>query len=345
MNVPEMNKTKLFHAVYYQLRPFIPRRLQIWMRGIVVRRKRKRFADRWPILRSAARRPANWPGWPGRQPFALVLTHDVESAKGVANCKRLAQMELDLGFRSSFNFVSRRYPIPEELPRELTDMGCEVGVHGVYHDGKLFQSRSIFQTRARIINDQLERWQAVGFRAPAMHHNLDWLHELNIAYDLSTFDTDPFEPQADGVGTIFPFWVGPNGRPSRYLEMPYTLGQDFTLFILMQETSINLWTTKLDWVVDQGGMALLNTHPDYMAFGGGDTTIETYPVDYYLDFLRYVKHTYSDGYWNALPREVEQFYSSWAPFVTGEIGDVAPTVQTRNRHHSETLKTTDTEAT
>ena len=40
-----------------------------------------------------------------------------------------------------------------------------------------------------------------------MLHNLEWFHDLNVKYDSSTFDTDPFEPQPDGVGTIFPFWV------------------------------------------------------------------------------------------------------------------------------------------
>jgi len=25
-----------------------------------------------------------------------------------------------------------------------------------------------------------------------MHHNLEWIGELNVKYDLSTFDTDPF---------------------------------------------------------------------------------------------------------------------------------------------------------
>ena len=99
-----------------------------------------------------------------------------------------------------------------------------------------------------------------------MHHNLEWLHELNIAYDLSTFDTDPFEPQADGVATIFPFWVAHNGHDSRYLEMPYTLVQDFTLFILMKENCTRLWQTKLDWIVERGGMALLNTHPGLHGF-------------------------------------------------------------------------------
>jgi len=43
-----------------------------------------------------------------------------------------------------------------------------------------------------------------------MFHNLKWIHDLNISYDASTFDTDPFEPQHDRAGTIFPFWVNGN---------------------------------------------------------------------------------------------------------------------------------------
>ena len=40
-----------------------------------------------------------------------------------------------------------------------------------------------------------------------MFHNLSWYHDLEIAHVSSTFDTDPFEPQPDAAGTIFPFWI------------------------------------------------------------------------------------------------------------------------------------------
>ena len=40
-----------------------------------------------------------------------------------------------------------------------------------------------------------------------MLRNLDWLHDLDVQYDASTFDTDPFEPQPDGRHTMFPFRV------------------------------------------------------------------------------------------------------------------------------------------
>ena len=92
--------------------------------------------------------------------------------------------------------------------------GFEVGVHGLEHDGKLYSSKAKFAEKA--IADQrisAQRWNASGFRSPLMQHDLQWLHALDVEYDSSTFDTDPFEPEPDGVGTIFPFWVpGPDGR-------------------------------------------------------------------------------------------------------------------------------------
>ena len=110
-----------------------------------------------------------------------------------------------------------------------------------------------------------------------MQHKLSWLHELGVEYDTSTFDTDPFEPEPDGTATIFPFWVpGPNG--SGYVELSYTLVQDFTLFRVLRERNIDIWKRKLDWIVERGGMVLLNTHPDYMCFGGKPARDE-FPVE------------------------------------------------------------------
>ena len=126
---------------------------------------------------------------------------------GHDKCLELASLEKELGFVSSFNFVPERYNVSPKLRNKLVKLGFEVGVHGLNHDGKLFSSKKIFDERAKKINEYIRQWNAAGFRAPAMHHNLEWIHGLNITYDLSTFDTDPFEPQSDGVGTIFPFIV------------------------------------------------------------------------------------------------------------------------------------------
>ncbi|MRR05419.1 MAG: hypothetical protein EG828_00515 [Deltaproteobacteria bacterium] len=296
--------------IYYIFKPLLPRSLQILLRRCMVIRKLRSCADIWPIDGKSARPPGNWIGWPEGKRFALILTHDVEAEKGQEKCRNLMKLEEDMGFRSSFNFVPGDYHVNPELLKEIKVSGFEVGVHGWTHDGSLYKSREIFLNQAHRINEYLKKWEAVGFRSPAMHHNLDWLGDLDIEYDLSTFDTDPFEPQPDGMGTIFPFLVKGNGVRRSYIEMPYTLPQDFTLFIIMRERTIDIWKRKLDWVVEQGGMVLLNTHPDYMNFGETTLGIEEYPARYYEEFLDYVRTRYEGQYWNALPRETARYCMS-----------------------------------
>ncbi len=207
-----------------------------------------------------------------------------------------------------FNFVPERYRVDPELRARLGQEGFEVGVHGLNHDGKLYQSYEVFSSRAQKINAYIREWGAYGFRSPSMHHNLEWIGELDIEYDASTFDTDPFEPQSTGVGTIFPFLVRRSDHGS-YVELPYTLAQDFTLFVLLQEKTIDIWKTKLDWIAKHGGMALVNTHPDYMVFDG-KPGLEEYPAGLYRDFLIHVQDKYEGEYWHGLPRDLAKSISS-----------------------------------
>jgi len=293
--------------IYYKLKPFIPRWLQIILRRIIIDLNKDKYKDIWPIYNKARRAPKGWTGWPDNKKFALVLTHDVEKRRGQERCLDLMNMEKELGFRPAYFFVpticKNCLPIHHELKRNK----FEFGIHGFFHDGKLFQSRNIFQKRAVRINHFIFKWNVLGFRSSHMHRELNWIHDLNILYDASTFDVDPFEPQPDGVGTIFPFIVKNELSRKSYVELPYTLPQDFTLFILMRQKNIEIWKRKLDWIAENGGMALVITHPDYMNFEGGKLSIDKYPVGYYLDFLLYIKNKYENQYWHALPNEIDFF--------------------------------------
>jgi len=296
-----------FEKYYYLLKKIIPRSTQIAIRRKMIQRKMLQYSAVWPIDEKAARPPENWQGWPEGKKFAFVITHDVETARGVDNCGALMDMEEKYGFRSSFNFVAGDYVIPQSLLNEMHRRGFEAGSHGLHHSGNLFQSRNEFNEHAIQINQFLKKHSLVGFRSPSMYHNLEWTHELNIEYDASTFDTDPFEPQPDGVQTIFPFWVaGPDGRPG-YVELPYNLPQDFLLFILLQHKNIDIWKNKIDWIAANGGMALFISHPDYMSFNGV-SHYEKYPVKYYEDFLQYVRTKYEGQYWHALPKDLARFW-------------------------------------
>ncbi len=295
--------------LYYLIKPIIPRLIQILMRQKYVHRIKNRSKDIWPICIKAGKTPEYWPGWPRKKKFGLILTHDVETEFGMEQTLKVMEMESALGFKSSFNFVPERYEVSPTIREMLTDNGFEVGVHGLNHDGKLYESKATFEDRARKINQYIKQWDAVGFRSPAMHHNLEWLHQLNIQYDMSTFDTDPFEPQADGVHTIFPFWEENPDLKHQYLEMPYTLVQDFTLFILMSARNTKIWKNKMDWIVHKGGMVLLNVHPDYMNFNQKRTS-EQYPANYYKEFLEYIKQTYPNQYWHGLPKDLTAYLKS-----------------------------------
>ena len=297
----------LINKAYYHVKPFVPWHVRMALRRLRARRRRRMLTAVWPIDPSAGIAPTGWPGWPGGKRFALVLTHDVEGRKGLSRVEELMNLDLKYGFRSSFNFVPEgEYQVPDSLRHTLTRAGCEVGVHGLHHDGKLYNSEAGFLASAARIREYVKRWNAAGFRSPMMQHRLAWLHALGVEYDSSTFDTDPFEPEPDGMGTSFPFWVcGP--EELGYVELPYTLVQDFTLFVVLRETTIDVWRRKLDWIVEHGAMVLLDTHPDYMCFGGTCSRDE-YPVAYYEELLRYVSEKYSGSYWAALPKEVAQYY-------------------------------------
>ena len=321
----------LRHRIYYGLKPFVPRSIRLGIRRWFAIRKREQVRDVWPIMPASERAPERWRGWPDGKQFALVLTHDVEGKEGLGKCRKLMWLERERGFRSSFNFIPEgNYKVPSELRDELVRNGFEVGIHDLKHDGRLFLSRRNFSRKAARINRYLRDWNAAGFRSGFMLHKLDWLHELDIQYDASTFDTDPFEPQPEGRHTIFPFWVpapvmrkseanstGTNRSTSStcdrlragYVELPYTLPQDFTLFLLLREHTPDIWLQKIDWIAKYGGMALVNVHPDYVCLDEATPKTMEYPSTHYKALLDYVRERYEGVFWNPTPSKVAQFFA------------------------------------
>ena len=77
------------YKIYYHLKPFIPRPLQIILRKWIALRKRERYKHVWPIDEKAALPPRGWSGWPEGKQFALVLMHDVDTAEGHSQCHQM----------------------------------------------------------------------------------------------------------------------------------------------------------------------------------------------------------------------------------------------------------------
>lgn len=288
---------------YYLVKRVVPRSVTRSLRRAHLRVNGHAARLRWPVedryvafLRATlarllsdrgADRVAHLHFWPDERRWALVLTHDVETAAGQALIPVMADIEERLGFRSSFNVVPERYPLDRALLADLRGRGFEIGVHDLNHDGKLFNSKRRFLGRARRINDHVRELQASGFRAALTHRNPEWMQVLDVDYDLSFFDTDPYEPMPGGTMTIWPFQLG------RFVELPYTLVQDYTLTALLRERTPRLWTEKVGFIARNRGMALLNSHPDYLRQHGTQRI--------YTELLETIRD--GGGYWNALPRE------------------------------------------
>jgi hypothetical protein len=304
-----LSPTKRF---YYSIKPFLPRSLTLILRRLYSVPAHTSFPLRWPIedryvqfqweivqklLQITGRVSFQFVHfWPYGHRFAFVLTHDIETAAGQAHVRMVADLEEGLGFRSSFNFVPERYRVDHGLMQELRVRGFEIGVHGLKHDGKLFRSKAEFIRRSERINDYLKEFGAVGFRAPLTHRQPEWMQLLEIEYDSSFFDTDPYEPMPGGTMSIWPFTIG------RFVELPYTLVQDYTLTTVLKEKTPHIWLKKIDFIRDHCGMALLNTHPDYLK------APDVWRV--YVNFLEDMIKM--NDCWHALPRDVARWWQARA---------------------------------
>jgi hypothetical protein len=294
--------------VYYLVKPWLPRQITRQLRrrhavdaltrselGWPVEDRYVRF--QWEVMGHLLRLREEPPlpfyhFWPAGYEYGFTLTHDVEAAEGHALIAAVADLEERYGFRSSFNIVPERYPLDHGLLQDLRQRGFEIGLHGLKHDGHLFRSQAEFMRRAARINSHLQAQNATGFRAPYNHRHPEWMQALEIDYDLSFFDTDPFEPLPGGTMSIWPYFIG------RFVELPATLVQDHTLVMLLGERSPRLWLEKVDFLERYRGLALVDTHPDYLR---DDTTWQVY-----ADFLQAMRER--EGYWHALPRDIARWW-------------------------------------
>jgi hypothetical protein len=291
---------------YYSLRPLMPRRLQLALRRAFTRVQERASFPRWPVepalhdlidLVTALLVEVAGPHvpciapWPAGRRWALVLTHDVETAAGRDAIERVRAVERAAGVRSSWNLVPERYEVPDALVERLRREGCEVGVHGLRHDGRDLESLETLEQRLPEMRRWAERWGAAGFRSPATHRRWEWMPRLGFDYDSSYPDTDPYEPMPGGCCTWLPFFN------DDLVELPITLPQDHTTFVILRRDE-SLWRRKADVLRERGGMALLIVHPDYML---DDARLEAY--ERFLAAFRDDPEV-----WIALPGEVAAWW-------------------------------------
>lgn len=307
-------------AAYYAVKPLVPAWVRRALRGVMAHRagssehflawpvdcsqdELQRFLLRLVMMALGERELRFVWFWPQGHPWAAVLTHDVETAEGLARVGDVMSVETSRGMRSSFNFVPHDYEIPGSSLAAVRSAGFEVGVHGYRHDGLMFAEWPTFLERAVAVNECARRWHAAGFRSPATYRNLEWMHMLDVEYDSSVTDTAPYEPQPGGCASLFPYAV------DRLVELPMTLAQDHTLFNLLNHTDAAAWLDKLELIRDSHGMACVLTHPDPAAGYLGRPEI----MSRYCEVLDFIA---ASDVWTPLPRDMARWWRARA----GECG-------------------------
>lgn len=197
--------------------------------------------------------------WPDGAQSCVAMTHDLETERGKAFCAELMDIDDTFGFKASIQVVPEgRYKVSAAFVKGLRDRGFEVNIQDLNHDGNLFRDQEEFRRRAQEINRYGEIYDAKGFRAAVLYRNLDWYDALQFSFDMSVPNVAHLDPQRGGCCTVMPYFVGD------ILEIPVTTTQDYTLFHLLNEYSLDLWKTQTELIMEKNGLVSFIVHPDYV---------------------------------------------------------------------------------
>jgi hypothetical protein len=308
------------HALVRKAYYLVRERLPVWVRRHLQRAYFRDWQDlpfpHWPVdftvdslhevfLRLAMQAqgcdkvPFIW-FWPEGASGCLVLTHDVETAAGRNFTSALMDIDLSHGFKASFQVVpEKRYEVPDSYVNEIRSRGFEFNIHDLNHDGHLFEEKSEFLRRAKKINEYVKKYGARGHRSGAMYRNLDWYDAFEFSYDMSVPNVAHLEPQRGGCCTIMPYFVG------KILEIPLTASQDYAIFHILNDYTIDLWKKQIGLIQQKNGLLSFVAHPDYL--------IDARCRRVYESLLAYLRGIIErDAVWATVPKEVDRWWRARA---------------------------------
>jgi len=308
----EKGYEKLQRKLYYLLRPLTNRAARRKIQKFHLRNWEKRPFPRWPVdttvesicerllllsmeAQGLDRVPFVW-FWPGGVRGCVVMTHDVENEVGRNLCASLMDLDDSFGIKASFQIVPEgRYAVSSKFLETIRTRGFEVGIQDLNHDGRLFDDREEFLRRVALINRYGTSYAAKGFRAAVLYRKPEWFDTLNFSYDMSIPNVAHLDAQHGGCCTVMPYFIG------NILELPVTASQDYMLFHLLNQRSIDLWKAQIELILGKSGMASFIIHPDYVM------EPDTKPV--YQALLGYLRNLREEKQvWFGLPSEVDSWW-------------------------------------
>ena len=221
--------------------------------------------------------------WSGKK-SVICITYDIDNSPAYEYIKEIMKINERHGIVGTFNFVTHYdYKIEKRLIQFLTAGGCEIGLHGYFHDiGLAYRKKNKIKERlSRAINEI--PCKVKGFRSPALSVSralFEVLTETGIEYDSSLQVTIPFYKS---VGASFPYLYP--GLP--LWEIPLTI-QDDTFFRdanLNEREALELLLSVIEDITNFGGVSVINLHPNIMKDKRW----------FYNNFLNYLKN--NSRYW------------------------------------------------
>lgn len=307
-----VSASNLSKRMYYFARPFLPVSLRRHLQRYYLSGWEKIAFPAWPVdftadrlmervfalamqARGIKKVPFLW-FWPNGVSSCVVMTHDVEHVAGRNFCDALMDLDDRFSIKSAFQIVPEvRYETRNGFLDKFRTRGFEINVHDLNHDGFLFRDKKEFSRRASQINWYAKDFGAEGFRSGAMYRNQDWFDAFEFSYDMSVPTVAHLEPQRGGCCTVMPYFIG------KILELPLTMIQDYSLFHILGDYSIDLWKQQVQLIMERNGLISFITHPDYL--------IEKRAQAVYIDLLTYLaKLRDRRKVWFALPRDVNRWW-------------------------------------
>lgn len=302
----------LLSRVYYFVRPFLPVAVRRHLQKVHLTARGKSPFPRWPVdssvddmfsalllasLRRSGREeiPFIW-FWPDGAQSAAFMTHDVETTTGRDQCAALMDIDDAFGIKASFQVIpEQRYTVSSEFLELIRSRGFEVAIHDLNHDGHLYKTRKQFLERAVRINEYAEKFKAVGFRAAVLYRKQLWFDALDFEFDMSVPNVATHDPQGGGCCTVMPYFIG------KIVELPVTMAQDYTLFNILGDYSIEIWKRQIATLSSKNGLMSCIVHPDYV--------MERRARHTYEELLAHLVATSRDqGIWITTPREVNRWW-------------------------------------
>jgi hypothetical protein len=300
------------NSAYYLIRPLLPVAVRKHLQRARLNGWRDIRFPHWPVdctvdnlfteLLNLSLRGQQWKEipfiwyWPDGAPSCAIMTHDVETTTGRDFCGTLMDLDDRYGIKAAFQVVpEQRYEVTSQYLESITARGFEFGVQDLNHDGRLYKDHGQFMSRVKKINEYGRKWGTRGFRAGVLYRREEWFDALDFSFEMSVPNVAHLDPQHGGCCTVMPYFIG------NLLEVPVTTTQDYSLFFILKQHSIDLWRRQIQMIMEKYGLISFIIHPDYII---GERERETYET-----LLKYLSQLRDEkGIWTTVPSELDRWW-------------------------------------